>query len=86
MVNWSSMAVGKQFAKHYHVDMHGFAVMQGTAEITVGSKTAVLRRGDTVLIDAREIHQMRNIGTDEVTYLAIGITSGVGGKTVVIPE
>ena len=87
MVNWAILSVGKQFAKHYHEDMQEiFVIMQGSAEITVDSETAVLQLGDTVVIDAREIHQMRNIGLAEVTYLAMGITDGVGGKTIIIPE
>jgi mannose-6-phosphate isomerase-like protein (cupin superfamily) len=87
MVNWASLLVGKQFARHYHEDMQEiFVIMQGSAEITVDSETAVLQLGDTVVIDAREIHQMRNIGAAEVTYLAIGITDGISGKTVVVGE
>jgi mannose-6-phosphate isomerase-like protein (cupin superfamily) len=86
MINWASLAVGKHFARHYHEDMQEiFIVVQGRAEITVGTQTAELHRGDTVVIDAREVHQMRNIGSEEVDYLAIGITSEAGGKTVVVP-
>jgi mannose-6-phosphate isomerase-like protein (cupin superfamily) len=87
MVNWASLGVGKRFARHYHEDMQEiFIIVQGNAEITVGTETAELRRGDTVVIDAREVHQMRNRGAEEVEYLAIGITSEAGGKTVVVDE
>ena len=61
-----------------------FIIVRGTAEITVGTETAELRRGDTVVIDAREVHQMRNIGSEAVEYLAIGITREAGGKTVIV--
>ena len=87
MVNWASLGVGKRFARHYHEDMQEiFIIVQGEAEITVGTETATLRRGDTVVIDPREVHQMRNIGMEAVEYLAIGITSEAGGKTVVVEE
>jgi mannose-6-phosphate isomerase-like protein (cupin superfamily) len=85
MVNWATMGVGQQFARHYHEDMQEiFVMVQGEAEIRVGTETATLRRGDAVLIDAREVHQMRNICAEPVEYMAIGITSETGGRTVVV--
>ena len=87
MVNWASLGAGKQFARHYHEDMQEiFIIVQGEAEITVGDESATLCRGDAVVIDAREIHQMRNSAAESVEYLAIGITSEAGGKTVVLDE
>ena len=87
MINWSNLGVGKQFARHYHEDMQEmFLIVQGKAEITVGTETAELGRGDLVLIDPREVHQMRNVGSEDVEYLAIGITSEAGGRTVVVEE
>ena len=87
MVNWASLGVGKEFARHYHEDMQEvFILVQGEAEITAGTETATLGRGDAVVIDPREAHQMRNAGTEAVEYLAIGITSKAGGKTVVVEE
>lgn len=85
MINWAKLPVGKQFARHYHEDMQEvFVLVQGVAEITVGTETAILRRGDAVLIDAGEIHQMRNISQEDAEYLAIGITREAGGRTVVV--
>ena len=85
MVNWARLPPGKRFASHYHEDMQEiFVVMQGEAEITVGSQTAVLGRGDAVLIDAREVHSMQNLGSDDCEYLAVGITAGTGGRTIVV--
>jgi mannose-6-phosphate isomerase-like protein (cupin superfamily) len=85
MVNWSSMPVGQQFAAHYHEDMQEvFIILQGAAELTAGDQTVVLRRGDTVVIDARETHTMRNLGHESVEYIALGIAGTAGGKTVVV--
>ena len=87
MVNWASLGVGKRFASHYHEDMQEvFIIVQGTAEITVDADTAVLCRGDAVVIDPREVHQMRNLESEAVEYLALGITSESGGRTVVVED
>ena len=87
MINWASLGSGKAFAPHYHEDMQEvFILVQGEAEITVGAETATLRRGDAVVIDPREVHRMRNAAADAAEYLAIGITSEAGGKTVVVEE
>jgi mannose-6-phosphate isomerase-like protein (cupin superfamily) len=85
MVNWATMPVGRQFAAHYHEDMQEiFIILQGEAELTAGERTVVLRRGDTVIIDARETHAMRNLGHEPVEYIALGIAGTAGGKTVVV--
>jgi mannose-6-phosphate isomerase-like protein (cupin superfamily) len=87
MVNWASLGAGNKFARHYHEDMQEiFIIVQGRAEITVGAVTATLRRGDAVVIDPREVHQMLNSGMETVEYLAIGMTSEAGGKTVVVED
>jgi len=87
MVNWACLGAGKEFARHYHEDMQEiFVLVQGEAEIMAGRETAILRRGDAIVIDAREVHQMRNSGTVAVEYLAIGISGDAGGKTVVVEE
>jgi mannose-6-phosphate isomerase-like protein (cupin superfamily) len=85
MVNWASLGVGRRFARHYHEDMQEiFVVVQGEAEMTVAAQTVRLRPGDTVVVDPREVHEMRNVGSQNVDYLAIGITSEAGGRTVVV--
>ena len=85
MVNWASLGVGKSFARHYHEDMQEiFILVQGEATINVDHETVTLRRGDTVVIDPGEIHQMQNIGSETVEYLAIGVSREAGGKTVVM--
>jgi mannose-6-phosphate isomerase-like protein (cupin superfamily) len=87
MINWASLGIGKRFAPHYHEDMQEiFILVQGEAKILVGQETAVLHRGDTIVIDPREIHQMQNMGLETVEYLAIGITNDTGGQTVVVEE
>jgi len=85
MVNWARLPPGKSFAPHYHEDMQEFfIILSGTAQMSVGPQTASLSRGDTVLMDPREVHEMRNAGAEDVEYIAIGIATGVGGRTVVV--
>lgn len=87
MVNWASLGVGKSFAKHYHEDMQEiFIIVDGEAKITVGEESSTLCRGDTIIINPREIHQMYNNGQKAVEYLAVGITTEAGGKTVVVED
>ena len=87
MINWASLGTGRKFARHYHEDMQEiFIMVAGEAEITVGTETATLRRGDAVVIEPREVHQMQNAAAETAEYLAIGITSEARGKTVVVEE
>jgi mannose-6-phosphate isomerase-like protein (cupin superfamily) len=86
MINWARLPIGNHFAPHYHEDMQEvFIIVQGVAEAKVGSETVTLRRGDTLVIEPREVHQMWNAGDEEVEYLAIGICGTAHGRTVVVP-
>ena len=54
MVNWAQLPVGKSFAAHYHEDMQEvFIMLAGTARIQVGDESAVLNRGDAIVINAQ---------------------------------
>jgi mannose-6-phosphate isomerase-like protein (cupin superfamily) len=85
MVNWAKLPSGNRFARHYHEDMQEiFIILLGEVEVTVGRETVVLGRGDSILIEPHEIHQMWNPGPQEIEYLAIGISRGTGGRTAVV--
>src|SRR5208337_1386367 len=86
MVNWARLPVGSSFSAHYHEDMQEiFIIVAGEAEMVVEGESAVLARGDTIAIDALEIHRMINRGSEDVEYVVVGITGNRGGKTVVVP-
>ncbi len=86
MVNWARLPGGNDFAAHYHEDMQEiFIVLSGETHIRVDDQQTVLRAGDAVLIEPREVHQMWNEGTEHVDYIAIGIAGGPDGKTVLQP-
>jgi mannose-6-phosphate isomerase-like protein (cupin superfamily) len=85
MVNWSRLPVGKSFAAHYHEDMQEvFILVQGEAEMTVAGAVVRLRRGDAVAVGPREVHHMRNCGSEDVEYVVFGVATGQGGRTVVV--
>ena len=86
MVNWSRLPVGKSFQQHYHEDMQEvFIILNGKVEMTVTDMTCELAKGDAILIDPREIHQMSNVCDEPVEYIVFGISTEKGGKTVVLP-
>ncbi len=85
MVNWARLPPKSSFAAHYHEDMEEvFIIVAGAAEMTVCGETLLLGRGDTIAIDAREVHSMSNRGSEDVEYVVFGITDNKGGKTVVV--
>lgn len=85
MINWSKMPIGQSFNPHYHEDMDEiFIILSGKAKIKVGDEEEVLEKGDSILIPTKEIHVMENLSDFEIEYLAIGVTKGENGKTVVV--
>jgi len=85
MVNWCRMEPEKAFRAHYHEDMEEiFIVLKGQAKILVDGEEAEMGGGEAVVIPPREVHEMKNAGGGELEYLAVGISQGRGGKTVVV--
>ncbi len=85
MLNWAKIAPGQGFNPHYHEDMQEvFIIVSGTGEMTIGGERETLERGDTVLVSAGQVHEMRNTGSQDLEYLVFGISTGTGGKTVIV--
>ena len=85
MINWALLPVGKSFEAHYHEDMQEvFIILNGYVKIIVDNEEADLSKGDAVVIPLRSVHEMKNTGTEDVEYIAIGISLGQQGKTVVL--
>jgi mannose-6-phosphate isomerase-like protein (cupin superfamily) len=85
MVNWCRMEPGKAFRAHYHEDMEEvFLILRGQAKILVNGKEAGLAEGEAVVIPLREVHEMENVGGEDLEYLAVGISQGKGGETVLV--
>lgn len=85
MINWALLPRGNAFQPHYHEDMEEiFIIIKGTARITIDNEEEMLSAGDTVVIPVRSVHVMEAAGEDDVEYIALGISQGKGGKTVVV--
>ncbi|MEK7543373.1 MAG: cupin domain-containing protein [Patescibacteria group bacterium] len=85
MINWSTLLPGKSFRSHYHEAMDEvFIILDGEVEISVGEEKAILGKGDAVVIPEKTVHVMKNLTNEEVWYIALGISRGPGGKTVVV--
>jgi len=85
MVNWCRMEPGKAFRAHYHEDMEEiFLILKGQGKILLNGEKAELGEGEAVVILPGEVHEMRNVGGGNLEYLAMGISQGIGGKTVVV--
>jgi mannose-1-phosphate guanylyltransferase/mannose-6-phosphate isomerase len=85
MINWALLPKGRSFAPHYHEDMQEvFIIVRGKAKITIDEETGFLNQGDAVVIPVGSVHEMENIGTEDVEYVVVGISEGAGGKTVVL--
>ncbi len=87
MINWALLPAGKSFQAHLHEDMQEiFILVQGSARIDIAGTSAELDTGDAVLVPVAAVHTMHNTGEADAVYIAIGITQGMGGKTVVVEE
>ena len=87
MINWARIPQGKSFQPHYHEDMQEvFIILNGEVELTAGDLTSQLSGGDAALIEPREIHTMKNVCQQDVDFIALGISTESGGKTVCLPS
>ena len=85
MANWSKLSAGKSFQPHYHKDMQEFFVMmEGQARMVVNGEEYELNAGDALLVDPMEVHSMTNETDVDITYFVLGISTGKGGKTIVV--
>jgi len=83
MVNWCRMEPGKAFRAHYHEDMEEiFIILKGQAKILVNGEEAEMGEREAVVILPRKVHEMKNAGAEDLEYLAIGISQGKGGRTI----
>jgi mannose-6-phosphate isomerase-like protein (cupin superfamily) len=85
MVNFAKMPVGSSFRPHYHEDMDEyFLLLKGIARVRVENEVAQVEGEEMVLLPRGRVHQMENIGPVDIDYIVIGISYGIGGKTVMI--
>lgn len=83
MINWARIPVGKTFKPHYHEKMiEVFIIMNGKVKVKIDSDEAVLEKGDLVIAMEGQVHTMTNLGKEGVDYIAMGIVTSTGGKSI----
>jgi mannose-6-phosphate isomerase-like protein (cupin superfamily) len=87
MLNWAVLPGNSSFQQHFHQDMQEiFVILSGEVEMQVAGEHRVMQAGDTVIVDPGELHQMRNLRAEEARYIVFGISSGQGGRTIVVRD
>lgn len=85
MINWAKIPVGKSFKSHYHEKMiEIFIIMSGKVKVKIDSDEAILEKGDMVIAKEDQTHTMENLSDEDVDYIAMGIVTSEGGKTVTL--
>ncbi|MBI2334506.1 cupin domain-containing protein [Candidatus Daviesbacteria bacterium] len=83
MINWARLPKSKTFTPHYHEQMmEVFIIMNGKVKAKIGQDEAILEKGDLVIAKEGEIHTFENLSDEDIDYLAMGVVTGEGGKTV----
>lgn len=83
MINWAKIPTRRSFAPHLHQDMQEiFIILSGKIKIKVDSEEDFLERGDAIVVEIGKVHQMENVSDVDAEYLALGISTQKGGKTV----
>jgi mannose-6-phosphate isomerase-like protein (cupin superfamily) len=63
---------GKASLKHYHpVAEESYSVLSGTARMELDGETALLGPGDSVMIAPPQVHQIFNVGEDNLVMLVV---------------
>lgn len=63
------MPPGTASSRERHAHEHTIVVLEGTAEIQLGSETHLVRPGDAVFVAAAETHRIRSVGEDPLGFL-----------------
>lgn len=83
MINWCKIPQGKSFAPHYHEKMvEVFIILSGKVRAKIDHEEEILEKGDMIMALEGQVHIFENISEVEVDYLAMGIVTSEGGKTV----
>jgi len=74
---------GKASLKHYHpVAEESYYILSGTGRLEMGGGTALLRAGDGVAIPAMQVHQVFNVGDDDLVLLAVCVPAWTPDNSV----
>jgi mannose-6-phosphate isomerase-like protein (cupin superfamily) len=63
---------GKSSLLHYHPEAEeSYYILSGRARLLIGEEEVLVVAGTAVLIPALQPHQITNIGSDDLTFLAV---------------
>lgn len=83
MINWAKLPRNKSFSPHYHEKMvEVFVIINGKVKAKVNSEETILEKGDSIVVLEKQVHTFENISDEDVDYLAMGIVTSDGGKTI----
>jgi mannose-6-phosphate isomerase-like protein (cupin superfamily) len=84
LTNWSYvdhlvLPSGASEGLHRHTGVEEvYYVINGEGEVTVGSETAALTKGDAVPLQLNDPHAVRNTGKDDLEFMILGIAAQKG--------
>jgi mannose-6-phosphate isomerase-like protein (cupin superfamily) len=74
---------GKASLLHYHPEAEeSYYILSGKAHILIGEQESAISAGQIVLIPPKNLHQIRNIGEDDLEFLAICVPAWEPSNTV----
>lgn len=83
MINWSKIPKGKTFEPHYHESMiEVFIIISGKVKVKIDSEEAILEKGDMVIALEKQVHTMTNLTDEDVDYIAMGVATSEGGRSI----
>ena len=74
---------GKASLLPYHPEAEeSYYIVSGKAHILIGEQESTISAGQIVLIPPKNLHQIRNIGEDDLEFLAICVPAWEPSNTV----
>lgn len=74
MINWATMLPEKSFSAHIHKDMFEIFIMMGDGLIMeIDDKEIALGKGDALIVEPTEMHELKNGTKMPIEYIVIGI-------------
>jgi mannose-6-phosphate isomerase-like protein (cupin superfamily) len=78
---------GKSSLLHYHPEAEeSYYILSGWARVLIGEEEVVLTAGTAVLIPAPQPHKITNIGSDNLTFLAVCVPAWEPDNSVFLED
>jgi mannose-6-phosphate isomerase-like protein (cupin superfamily) len=78
---------GKSSLLHYHPEAEeSYYILSGWARVLIGEEEVVMAAGTAVLIPAPQPHKITNIGSEDLTFLAICVPAWEPDNSVFLED